>query len=348
MIAAALSFVVALQVTTELRQHVDAGLKAKAAGDLDAALREFQRVTELAPDLAAAHVNLGAVYFARKDYGEAARSLGRALQLNPDLPGAAGMLGAALLAQGYAAESIPHLEKAEANDLLGVALLESGRVSEAIERLQAAFQKRPNDEDVLYYLGRAHGLRSRQLLERLQESSPDSARTQQVLGETMAASGNREGAEKRFRAALALRPDLRGVHAILGEIFLESGEYENAEREFRAEAQMVPGSALAAYRLGQVLLNRGQIQEAIAELRRSDKLQPETPETLLELGKGLTIAGELADAEKLLRKVLDAEKTSRLAESAHFQLAELYRRLGRSADADREISLFKELRAKRK
>ena len=50
----------AFQVSPELRQHVDAGLKAKAAGDLDGAIREFQRVVELAPTLAAAHVNLGA------------------------------------------------------------------------------------------------------------------------------------------------------------------------------------------------------------------------------------------------------------------------------------------------
>ena len=43
----------------DLRQHVEAGLKARAAGDFDAAGRELQRVAQLAPDIAAAHVNLG-------------------------------------------------------------------------------------------------------------------------------------------------------------------------------------------------------------------------------------------------------------------------------------------------
>src|SRR5579862_5608910 len=106
---AALVLLLALQATPELKQHVDAGLKAKSAGDLDAAIREFQRVVELAPNLAAAHVNLGAVYYEKKDYTHAIPPLRKALELNPDLPGAQGMLGVALLAQGYAAESIPHL-----------------------------------------------------------------------------------------------------------------------------------------------------------------------------------------------------------------------------------------------
>ena len=93
MIAALLWMLIAFQVTPELRQHVDAGLKAKAAGDLDTAVREFMRVAELAPDLAAAHVNLGAVYLEKKDSAKAIPPLRKALQLNPDLPGAHGMLG---------------------------------------------------------------------------------------------------------------------------------------------------------------------------------------------------------------------------------------------------------------
>jgi len=347
MIAAALLFLV-LQVTPELRQHVEAGLKAKSAGDLDTAIREFTRVTELAPDLAAAHVNLGAVYFEKKSYGEAIPALRRALQLNGDLQGAQAMLGAALLAQGYAAASIPYLEKARTDDLLGVALLESGREREAVERLEAALQKRPNDTDLLYYLSQAHGRLSKQVFDRLRENSPESARTQQMLGEALAAAGNREAAEKRFRSALALRPDLRDIHFTLGEMYLEGGDYERAEVEFRAEAEMVPGSAAAAFKLGVVLLNRGRVREAIVELQRSDALLPDMPETLIELGRAMVTAGDTTGAEKMFQRVLELEKTSRLAETAHFQLSQIYRKLGRSADADREMKLFQELRRTRK
>jgi tetratricopeptide (TPR) repeat protein len=323
-------------------------LKAKSAGDLDAAIREFQRVVELAPGLAAAHVNLGAVYYEKKDYIHAIPSLRKALELNPDLPGAHGMLGVALLAQGYASESIPHLEQAKADDVLGVALLESGRAREAIDRLEAALEKQPDNQDLLYYLSQAHQRLAKQAFEVLSERSPASARTRQMLGESRAASGNRESAEKDFRAALALRPDLRGVHFALGELYLGSGDYENAEREFREEAQLAPGSAPAAFKLGVVLLNRGEIRSALAELQRANSLQPDMPETLLELGKATAAAGEVALAEKLFRRVIELEQSSSLAESAHFQLAQLYRKMGRQPDSDREMKLFQEIRKSRK
>ncbi|HEY2981903.1 MAG TPA: tetratricopeptide repeat protein [Anaerolineales bacterium] len=345
---AVVALALALQAAPDLNLHVEAGLKAKRAGDLDTAIREFKRVVELAPGMAAAHVNLGAAYYEKKDYAGATPSLRKALEINPDLPGAHGMLGAALLAQGYASESIPHLEKAQAADLLGVAFLESGRVREAIDALEAALQKRPGDPDLLYYLSQAHGRLSKQVFDRLADQSPASARTLQMLGEAHAAAGNRDAAETEFRAALAMRADLRGVHLALGELYLGSGDYESAESEFREEIHLAPGSAAAAYKLGTVLLNRGRVREAVGELKRANGLRPGMPETLLELGKATAAVGEFASAETLLQKVVEQEQASRLAESAHFQLAQIYRRLGRPADADREMKRFQELRKTRK
>jgi tetratricopeptide (TPR) repeat protein len=341
---AAVALLLALQATPELKQRVEAGLNAKRAGDLDTAIREFKRVAELAPGLAASHVNLGAVYYEKKDYSNAIPPLRRALELNTDLPGAHSMLGVALLACGYAAESIPHLEKSQADGLLGVALLESGREREAVDRLEAALLKQPGDPDLLYYLSQAHARLSKQAFQVLAERSPDSPRTRQLLGEARAAAGNRAVAEEHFRAALAMRPDLRGVHFALGEMYLDSGDYEKAEREFREEARLAPGFAPAAHKLGVVLMNRGETRAAVAELRRADALQPDMPETLLDLGKAIAASGETDAAEKLFRRVLDQEQTSNLAESAHFQLVQVYRKQGRVADADREMKLFQELR----
>ena len=342
----ALCLLLALQVTPELRQHVEAGLKAKNAGDLDTAIREFKRVTELAPDLPAAHVNLGAVYLDKKDYANAIPPLRKALELNNDLPGAHSMLGVALLSQGYAAEAIPHLEAAQSDDLLGVALLETGRVREAIDRIEAALAKRPDDPDLLYYLAQAHGRLSKQAFDRLRETSPDSPRTLQMLGDAFAASGNRDAAEKNFRAALAARSDLRGVHYALAELFLETSDFAKAEAEFRAETKLAPGSAAAAFKLGSVLLSRGQIPAAITELKRANALQPDMPETLLELGKALNASGDAAAAEPFLLQVLKLEQTGKLAEAAHFQLAQSYRKLGRADDAAREMKLFQQLRGR--
>jgi predicted Zn-dependent protease len=279
------------------------------------------------------------------DAATSGASLHRALDLNPDLPGAHAMLGAALLAQGYAQDAIPHLQQGLADDLLGVALLEADRARDAVDHLEAALGKRPGDPDLLYYLAQAHDRLAKQVFEQLRQSSPDSPRTHQALGEVLAAAGKTAEAEQHFRAALGARADLRDVHYALGELYLESGDYQKAEPEFRAEARLSPGSAAAAYKLGLVLANLGHTVEAIVELRRADALQPGVPETLIELGKALNASGDASSAEQLLKGALSKLQPGALAASAHFQLANIYRKLERMADADREMKAFQQLRA---
>ena len=341
---AILTLWMAFQLNPDVKQHVEAGLAAKRAGDLERTIEEFQKVAELAPGLAAAQVNLGAAYYDKKDYGRAVPALRKALEINADLPGAQELLGGALLAQGFAAEAIPHLEKAQAAALLAVALLEVGRAREAADKLEAVLETQPDDPDLLYYLAQAHGQLSRQAIDVLTTKYPESARAEQVKGETALMAGNRELAEKHLKAALAIRADLLGVHFKLGALYLGSGDYTAAEREFRQEARLSPGSAETAYKLGIVLLNRGELQAAIAELQRSDTLQPNMPETLLELGKASAAAGDLAMAERLLRKLVSQEQDSSLAKAAYFQLAQIYRKLGRGADADLEMKRFQNIR----
>ncbi len=116
-------------VSPEVVRHVQAGMEAQKQGRLNDAIVEFKKVTELAPDLPAAFVNLGAAYLQNHEYGAAIGPLKKSLELNPDLAGAQQMLGYALLAQGYAAESIPYLEHAHAQDALGIAQLKTGKAA---------------------------------------------------------------------------------------------------------------------------------------------------------------------------------------------------------------------------
>jgi Flp pilus assembly protein TadD len=80
-------------------------------------------------------------------------------------------------------------------------------------------------------------------------------------------------------------------------------------------------------------------------LQRADRLQPEMPETLYSLGKAAALAGDPAAAEKALTKLLSIEKGSSLAAQTHFALAGLYRKQGKTADADRETREFQKLQS---
>jgi len=86
------------------------------------------------------------------------------------------------------------------------------------------------------------------------------------------------------------------------------------------------------------------VADAISELKRADALQPAISETLLELGRAYKSAEDAAAAEKCLKRVIAQEESGALAQAAHFQLAQTYRTLKRDADAERELSLFREMR----
>ncbi|HEX4228564.1 MAG TPA: tetratricopeptide repeat protein [Bryobacteraceae bacterium] len=329
--------------TPEVVQHVQAGMAAQKQGRLAEAIVEFRKVTELDPKLPAAFVNLGAVYMQDHQYSQAIAPLKRALALKADLIGAQQMLGYALLSSGYAAESIPYLEKVHAQDALGIAQVRVGRFPEAVANLTAALKSRPNDPELLYYLGRASGLLSKEAFDTLESSFPDSARAHQALAENYAVLRQVPTAEKEYLAALRLRPDTPGIHLALGDLYVAASEWPKAEEQFRAEAKLQPGDAEPAYRLGNALLQQGKIQDAKSELERADRLRPGMPETLYALGKAQSLSGDMTGAEKSWRQVIALEKKSSLAEQAHFGLAGLYRKQGKTEEAEREMQAYRQL-----
>ena len=330
-------------VSPEALQHLQAGADADKQHHYDAAIAEFKKVTELEPTLAAGFINLGGAYMEKQDYASATPALKRAVELSPEQVETHQLLGYALLAQGYAAEAIPHLERAHEEGAAGIAQVETGQLPEAVANLQAALAKRPNDPDLLYYLGRASGLLSKQSIDTLQAAYPDSARAHQAMAENYFVLRQMPQAEKEFRAALQLRPNTPHLHLELGLVYAAASQWDKAEEQFRAETKLQPGSAEAAYRLGNTLLQEGKVREARAELQRADRLKPEMPETLYALGKTASLQGDAAAAEKMWAKVIELEKESDLAAQAHFALAGLYRKQGKTAEAEREMQEFKKL-----
>ena len=339
-----LSLLVAWQILSpEVTQHIQAGIEAQKQGRLNDAIADFRKVTELAPDLPAAFVSLGDVYMQAGNYEAAIAPLKRSLDLNPSLQGARQMLGYALLSAGYAAEAIPYLEKVQAIDALGVAQLKTGKLAEAIGNLQAALVQRPGDPDLMYYLGRASGLLSKQTFDMLRASQPDSARAHQILAETYAVLRNIPGAEKEYREAIRLRPATPGLHLELGELYVTASQWAEAEAEFRAETRLQPGDAEAAFQLGNTLLQEGRVKDARMELDRANGLTPGMPETLYSLGKAAALDGDKPAAEKAWLGLLAIEKETSLAAQAHFGLAGLYRERGDTAKAASEMQEFRRL-----
>jgi tetratricopeptide (TPR) repeat protein len=295
---------------------------------------------------AAERVKLAAGLVARRDYTNAIPVLRRALELLPELAEAHGLLGEALLAQGYSAEAIPHLERAHKLDLYGIALAQEHRAPEAIEKLVAALEAKPDDPDVLYYLGKVSAQLVQRSFDRLMRAQPDSPRAHQLMAETYTAQRQVQSAEREYGKALALSPQLRGVHLALGMLKLTAGNLDEAENEFRTETSISPGDGEAAWRLGSVLLQKGRTRDALSELQRSDRLRPGMIETLFDLGKAYSMENQTAAAEKAWLAIISIDDHGDLAAASHFQLAQFYRRQGNAAKADRHLRRFEDLQPK--
>jgi tetratricopeptide (TPR) repeat protein len=330
-------------LSPDAAQHMQAGIAADKQRQFDIAITEFRKVTELEPVFADGFISLGQAYMEKHDFGAAVAPLKHALELDPESPPAHQLLGYALLVRGYAADAIPHLQRVKDKSALGIAQIQAGQFAEAVGNLQTALAEHPNDPDILYYLGRASGLLSKQSIDTLLAAYPDSPRAHQAMGENYYVLRRMPDAEKEYREALRLRQDIPEVHLELGEVYAGAFQWPKAEEEFRAQTELQPGNAEAAYRLGESLLEEGKAREARTELVRADKLMPDMPETLYSLGKAASLEGDAAAAEKNWLKLLTIEKESPLAAQAHFGLAALYRKQGKTTQAQHEMQEFQKL-----
>ena len=331
------------EVSPQGMQHLQAGTAAEKRHDFLTAISEFREVIKLEPSATVGFVKLGNVYMESSQYGEAIPVLKQALQQNPDLPVADQLLGYALLSQGYAGEAVPHLDKVHELGALGIAQMQTGHPSEAVANLRAALEKTPEDPDLLYYLGQASEALSQQSLDALTAANPNSARAHQVRAHSYFVLHQFAEAEKEYQQALALRPDLPGLHLELGQVYAASSQWSKAAENFLTETKLQPGNAEAPYRLGDAWMQQGKLQDALKELKRADLLRPDNSDTLYALGKAASLTGDSAAAERALTRVVAIENDSPLAAQAHYSLAGLYRKQGKTEEAEREMQEFHKL-----
>ena len=337
---------VAPQPAAQAKVLLQSGIDAEDRHDLDHALVDFRKASELDPSSSEVLLRLGDAYLKKHDAADALPPLRRAAGLNPDSVPIQQLLGYALLAQGYAAEAIPHLEVAHDAGALGIAQLENDQPAKAMVNLQSALESDPDNPELLFYLSRAETAAGSQSSERLLAAFPNSARAHQARGQGYYQMKMIPEAVKEYERAIAIRPDLPGLHLELGEIYAGRAEWPQAEEQFRAETRLRPGSAEVAFRLGDALVQEGKMKEAADELRRSDSLRPNMPETLYAMGRALA-AADASAAEQALTSVLKIEQNTSLAAQADLLLASIHRKQGKSALASHEMEDYRRIQGLR-
>jgi len=112
-------------------------------------------------------------------------------------------------------------------------------LTEAVSSFTAALAQRPGDPDLLYYLGHASGLLSKDAIDNLLATHPDSARAHQALAENYFVLRQMPQAEKEYLEALRLRPELPGLHLELGQVMPTPRNGQRRKPNFARSANCV-------------------------------------------------------------------------------------------------------------
>jgi tetratricopeptide (TPR) repeat protein len=285
------------------------------------ALNHFHEAEKWSAETGGLMRNIGMAAARLSNYPESVRALRPVVNANPRDTVARSMLGLGLFAtEAYG-------EAAEVLTPLGDSVLERPELAYALASSLVKLNQYPKASALLTKLN------ERQL-------PPE---TLIVIAQTWSQMGNYPETVEICHQALASDPKLRRAHYIAGLALIHQDHPAQAADEFRSELLLDADSIDAQFHLAFTLLQLSQNEEATHWLRSVLARNPEHPEANYELGKELMGEAKSADAVPYLEA---AARLKPQFEPVHYQLQSAYRALGRKEDADREATIYRELKAK--
>ena len=334
-------------------QHVqELYVQAKAAearGDFAGSAQIYESLLRVSPRLAPAYNNLGSLYLRLREYKKAAAVLEQGLKLDPKMISTSALLGIARYEmRDYVGARAP-LEAAlrgNSNDdnaelFLVNDLIKLDELDLAVEHLRKLAQRQPANQEIWYLLGKVHMKLSEQALSKLNEIDPNSVWVHEISGEVMESMKNYDGALIEYKKAVEMAPQKSGSHYLLGNAYWSLSMWAAASEQFQAELTNDPANCLAQWKIGNIILEqRGSPEEAFAEVEKALNICPNLMAARVDRGRALLKLDRHAEAVKDLEM---AEKSDPAEPSTHFLLAQTYRALGRTQEAQAEMKLFSKL-----
>lgn len=331
-------------------RELRAALDLAAAGQLDKALENLARESQLSPnDPRPAYAASSLLLDAGRDE-EALVAADRALAIAPERADSLYQRGAVLMSLARLAEAeqmfqqaleIQATHTAVLSDY-AVLMMSEGREDEAAGLLERLLELRPDDPVVRNHLSRLRGER---------EPTGGEQVNWAETGRQALQDQDYEAAEESLRRAVQADPENAAVRLDLASALWENNKPAEAEQHAREAVTLEP-SATAAHRLlGGLLLWRGEYLQAAESLERSADLVEPGPALLLDLGRAWEGAAtevpetpdeqtRLARAEEVYRRAVNLAPEH---SEATYGLAQVLRRLGRDEEARAQMERYREL-----
>ena len=223
------------------------------------------------------------------------------------------------------------------------------KIREEIQRhqqhVQAAQKQNDNSAERLYALAEGYQVLSYLSSLWVFETEPNSYRSHQLKGQYFEALNKDEQAIQEYKRALALKPDLQNVHFSIGNLLWTRSRSDEALLELQEEIKLDPNHPQAHYEIGDILYGQGKLAEAETHLLKAVKLEPSMIEAHLALEKLYTNQQQTAKALHHLSKAVEIDPEDA---TPHYRLSVLYRKLGRIAEAEKEMRAFEKTKDKAK
>jgi arylsulfatase A-like enzyme/cytochrome c-type biogenesis protein CcmH/NrfG len=292
---------------------------------VDEAIRKVRQALAADPQIVEAHTMLGNLSVKAGRLSEAATAYQQALAIDPENHGA-------IFSLAITYKSMGRLEDAEAG----------------FERLRALD---PRDGRAAFQLAdirmrRRDFAAAETLLKGALENGTERAPLLVKLAECHIQTNRAGEGERLLREALAVRPDVPDAHYALGLLRENAGQPIAAIAEYEAELRVNPRNHAASFNLAKLLAAAGRRTEALARLREAVTSNPAFGTGYLYLAQALVEEGDLAGAEEAARKGLSLDPDPKIAPLGHYVLADIYNRMGRPAEAARQVGMARNLERK--
>jgi tetratricopeptide (TPR) repeat protein len=299
--------------------------RARDAGRIDNAIAKYQRVIEVAPQLASAYANLGALQHKQGKIEEAYRTFATGVERAPADRTLLSNAAATALELGKSDDALKYVDRAietnkrdaELYTLRGSVLRALKRDDEAVAALQQAVQLAPNDARPHFSLGNALYAIHRKdeaiaEYRKAIDADPKMTRAYYNLGAVLYDVGRDSEALGAYKVALepidkafARNEPVDPIHARaysnLGAIHLRQNQYQQAIDAYSKALKLDPQSANAHYNLGFIYYNSDKPERAAEEYRKALALDPALPLAYLHLAQMAIKKRDNAGAAKLLR-----------------------------------------------
>jgi protein O-GlcNAc transferase len=218
-------------------------------GQLEDAVNSYEKTLEIEPDFAEAHNNLGNVFKELKQDDAAVQSYKKALVLKPDY--------------------------VEAQYSLGITLQNLGQLEAAVNCYEKVLVIKPNFAEMYNNLGVVH----------------------QELGQL-------DAAVKQLENGLTIKPDFAEAHNNLGNVFKELDQNDDAVKCFEKALVIQPNYAEAHNNLGIVLIKLDHLDDAVQCYEKALSIKPDFADAYFNLGLAFMQLKRFDDAYNSNEKAL--------------------------------------------